>query len=435
MGLLIMWLKGVFIEEHVVSQLNNAGTMRGSRQVAREYIARNPRTGRPLTRSGKKDEVDIRLLLPPDGLWRVVPESEIIGLASGSRGSIELPRTAGGGFARRQDGVLALHRVMESQILEAHEVLLECLDDDSPEIRMLALSSLPSFSLRKHEGLLQCLSDRLLDGDDDVRDEAMIALKKMAPIFPSGCESILRRELRDSRKKHRDSAFVALKMTAESWAETGCLHLDELIREEDVDLRRRGSKILRVLASKSSAEVWDLIGWCLEDVDPDVRRNSARTLNSLAGSEPRIAAILVEVAMSDDDAGVRKSAIGALKRLDMQSPRVSKMILDGARDRDYNLRKACIDLLTIIFTGNELRETASELLKQETRPDLRKRLSSLAVDIEMEGSEEEKNRFLAALDAPTISDEDAPLEERTVERPKGEHHKQELGRPESEGSP
>ena len=53
----------------------------------------------------------------------------------------------------------------------------------------------------------------------------------------------------------------------------------------------------------------------------------------------------------------------------------------------------------------------------------------------MEGSEEEKNRFLAALDTPAISDEDAPLEERAVERSKGEHHKQELGRPESEGSP
>ena len=125
---------------------------------------------------------------------------------------------------------------------------------------------------------------------------------------------------------------------------------------------------------------------CIRD---RVRRNAARTLNSLAGSEPRIAAILVEVAMSDDDSGVRKSAIGALKRLDMQSPRVTKMIIDGARDRDYNLRKACIDLLTIVLSGDELRETAAELLKQETRPDLRKRLSSLSIDIEMEGSEDE----------------------------------------------
>ncbi|MEC7743698.1 MAG: HEAT repeat domain-containing protein [Candidatus Thermoplasmatota archaeon] len=409
--------------------------MRGATNVAREYIARDPRTGRPLTRGSVKDEADIRLLLPPEGAWRVVPEGEIIELSSGTKGAIELPRTAGGGFARRGDGILALHRVSEAQTEEAHSILLECLDDDDPKIRTLALSSLPSFSLRKHEGLLQCLSDRLIDDEEDVRSEAMVALKKMAPIFPSGCEMILRRELRDTRKRHRDNAFSALKMASESWTETGCLHIDELIREEDVDLRRRGSKILRVLAPKSSAEVWDLIGWCLEDQDQDVRRNAARTLNALAGSEPRIAAILVEVAMSDDDSGVRKSAIGALKRLDMQSPRVAKMILDGARDRDYNLRKACIELLTIVLSGNELRETAAELLKQETRTDLRKKLSSLSIDIEMEGSEEEKNRFLAALDNPTVSEEDDPDAKVGPEQPMGEHHKQELGRPESEGSP
>ena len=423
------------IMERTVSQLNNVDTMRGATSVAREYIARDPRTGRPLTRGRVKDEADIRLLLPPEGAWRVVPEREIIELSNGTKGTIELPRTVGGGFARRGDGILALHRVSEAQTEEAHSILLECLDDDDPKIRTLALSSLPSFSLRKHDGLLQCLSDRLIDDDEDVRTEAMIALKKMAPIFPSGCEMILRRELRDTRKKHRDNAFGALKMASESWTETGCLHIDELIREEDVDLRRRGSKILRVLAPKSSAEVWDLIGWCLEDQDQDVRRNAARTLNALAGSEPRIAAILVEVAMSDDDSGVRKSAIGALRRLDMQSPRVAKMILDGARDRDYNLRKACIELLTIVLSGNELRETAAELLKQETRPDLRKKLSSLSIDIEMEGSEEEKNRFLAALDNPTVSEEDAPDTKVGSEQPMGEHHKQELGRPESEGSP
>ena len=118
-----------------------------------------------------------------------------------------------------------------------------------------------------------------------------------------------------------------MKSTSQRWAETGCLHLDELIREEDVDLRRRASSILRVLATKGGAEGWDLIGWCLEDEDAEVRRRASKTLNSLAGAEPRIAAILVEVAMSDDDAAVRKSAIVALKKLDMESPRVK----DGDR--------------------------------------------------------------------------------------------------------
>ena len=52
--------------------------------------------------------------------------------------------------------------------------------------------------------MLHCLSDRLVDEEDSVREEAMTCLKKVAPLFPSGCEEILRRELRDSRKNHRE---------------------------------------------------------------------------------------------------------------------------------------------------------------------------------------------------------------------------------------
>ena len=188
------------------------------------------------------------------------------------------------------------------------------------------------------------------------------------------------------------------------------------------------------MISKAGAEGWDLIGWCLEDEDADVRRRASRTLVSLASVEPRIAAILVEVAMSDDDAVVRKSAIGALKKLDMESPRVSRMVVDGARDRDYELRKACIGLLSIILSGTELRETAKELLRQETRPDLRKRLLSLSVDLEMDGTEDQKNSFLAPLEN-VQDDEEIVIEKGIVkEERKGEHHKHELSRPESEGS-
>ena len=255
----------------------------------------------------------------------------------------------------------------------------------------------------------------------------------MAPVFPSGCEKILRRELRHEVEKHRKSAFIALKSTSQRWAETGCLHIDELIREEDVDLRRRAAAILRVLTTKGGAEGWDLIGWCLEDEDAEVRRRASKTLNSLAGAEPRIAAILVEVAMSDDDASVRKSAIGALKKLNMESPRVSRMVIDGARDRDYELRKACIGLLSIILSGTELRETAKELLRQETRMDLRKRLESLSTDLEMEGTEEQKNTFLAPLEYVPDEDESAPDLKIVSSIKKGEHHKDKLSRPEGEG--
>jgi len=322
--------------------------------------------------------------------------------------------------------------VMQSQIDDAHGVLLDILDDDESGNRVAALRVLPVFALKKHDGLLQCLSDRLLDEDPQVEDAARDCLLKVAPVFPSGCEEILRRELRNQRQDCRTNAFEALRLTAESWPEAGCLHLDELIREEDRDLRRRGSKILRTIASKAGATGWDLIGWSLEDEDALVRRNASNTLITLANNEPGIATIFIESAMLDEDDGVRKSVIRALKKLDMQNPRVNKMVIDGARSRDYNLRKACIEHLPIIMSGGALRDAASELLKQETRPELRKKLSAFSIDLEIEGTEDEKNRFLAPLERvdPPPEEMEAP---RSGDSPtEGEHDKQQSGRPHSE---
>ncbi len=400
--------------------------------MARDYIARDPRTGKAIRRRGTEVDVDIRGLQPQAGMWQRIPAHEILPLARGDSDGLQLTRGQGGGFARRVDAVHALHRVMQSQIDDAHGVLLDILDDDESGNRVAALRVLPVFAIKKHDGLLQCLSDRLLDEDPQVEDAARDCLLKVAPVFPSGCEEILRRELRNQRQDCRTNAFEALRLTAENWPEAGCLHLDELIREEDTDLRRRGSKILRTIASKAGATGWDLIGWSLEDEDALVRRNASNTLITLANNEPGIATIFIESAMLDEDDGVRKSVIRALKKLDMQNPRVNKMVIDGARSRDYNLRKACIEHLPIIMSGGALRDAASELLKQETRPELRKKLSAFSIDLEIEGTEDEKNRFLAPLERvdPPPEEMEAP---RSGDSPtEGEHDKQQSGRPHSE---
>ena len=208
--------------------------------------------------------------------------------------------------------------------------------------------------------------------------------------------------------------------------------MDELIREDEVDLRRRGSKILRNIAAKGGPTGWDLIGWSLEDEDAQVRRNASQCLVTLANSEPRIALILVEHALNDDDTKVRNSVIRAMKKLDMQSPRVTDMIIRGARSRDLNLRTACISQLSIILTGDRLRESAAELLRQETDPALRKRLAALSIDLELDGTETEKNRFLA----PVEKVDDDEIQEFTMpiklDKPKGEHDKQKASRPKPE---
>lgn len=400
--------------------------------MANEYVARDPRTGKVIQKREKSVEHDIRSLLPLNGAWQRIPVYDILKLASGDIQQLELSLTNGGGFVRRIDGIRALSRVYENLIPKAHEILLDVLDDDLAEIRIAGLEVMPSFSLKLHTDLMIYLSDRLQDADTDVRLTAMITLQKMSPIFPSGCEDILRRELRHKDKNHRKNAFETLRLTSIAWPESGCLHLDELIREEEVDLRRRGSKILRNIAAKGGPTGWDLIGWSLDDEDVQVRRNASQCLVTLTNSEPRIALILVEHALNDEDTTVRNSVIRAMKKLDMQSPRVTDMILRGARSRDLNLRNACISQLSIILTGDRLRESAAELLRQETDPKLRKRLTALSIDLELDGTESEKNRFLAPVDKV---DDDVDMEftlPLKPDKPKGEHDKQKASRPKAE---
>ncbi len=399
--------------------------------VTREYIARDPRTGRRIgvgRKSGNR-AAGFAALSPEGGPWQRLEDNEILPLANGESRKVEKMSDGKRLLLGRVDAIKALSRVSERDIEEAYDSLVDALEDDFPDVRIAALKTLPSFSLRRQGILLHCLSDRLLDDQESVREEAMGCLKKVAPLFPSGCEEILRRELRDSREDHRRNAFEALKLAAREWPEVGCLHLDEIIREDDTDLRVRGSLILRTIASKGGAEAWDLIGWSLQDEEVRVRRNASKTLTTLADVEPRVAAILVESSIGENDRQIRGSVIKALKKLDIQSPRVVQMILKGAADKDLEMRRACIGQISIILSGQELREAAGDLLKKEKDPSLRKRLQSLASDPDFEGSEEEKNRKLAPAEYVPKEDEEPVL---PTPPSLGEDDKRQSGRPPSE---
>ena len=401
--------------------------------MPREYIARDPRTGKRIgvAKKGGKKTTGFAALSPDSGPWQWLEVPEILPLATGESDKVELLMDGKRWRLGRIDAIKALSKVGERDAERAYETLVDALEDNFPDVRIAALKALPSFALRRQGILLHCLSDRLLDDEEPVREEAMKCLKKIAPLFPSGCEEIIRRELRDERKSHRDNAFGTLNLTAREWPEVGCLHLDEIIREDDVDLRIRGSMILRAIASKGGAEAWDLITWSLQDEEVRVRRNAAKTLTILADVEPRVAVILVESSLGENDRSIRNSVIKALKKLDIQSPRVVQMILKGASDDDLEMRRACVSQISIILSGQELREAAGELLKKEKDPSLRKKLQSLSLDPDFEGSEAEKNRKLAPAEYVPKEDEDMPP---TNLLPMGEDDKRQSGRPASEES-
>ena len=195
------------------------------------------------------------------------------------------------------------------------------------------------------------------------------------------------------------------------------------MKEEEIDLRRRSAKLLRIVTERGGAVAWDLIAWALEDADSNVRSSGADCLPKLASAEPRIAAILVEASLGEKDSNVRMKILRAIKSLDMQNPRVAKLVVDGAGDTDIRLRKACIDQLSAVLTGTDLRETAATLARTEKDPELKRRLEALAFDPEMEGTEEEKNRFLADLDV-VEDDKELQLIPRNEDSTQREGHKQ-----------
>jgi len=361
----------------------------------REYIARDPKTGKPL-HAGRKRRKHLDLAYKPaEGVWDKIPLDRILPLA---RGDIELEQVIWldkERLMRQPDAIRALPRIRGSNQLEAHAVLETALGSLDTRLRIAGLSSLPYCALLNTENLFEHLHELLEDIDSDVQKAAQQCLITVAPVFPSVTEETMRRELRSEDKARRKSAFTALKQVAGSWPEVAELHIDELIREEDGELRGMAAALLSRLAKHKSATLWDLIGWCLQDEAVIVRRHAARALIPLADHAPKVTQIALEIAFFDDDEAVRTSALKASQKLDPNSFRMQRLITDGTRHPDSNIRTSCIKMLPVIMVDAEVRILATELLQQETNSEIRTLLEEMMVDDSLEGTEAQKNAYLA----------------------------------------
>jgi len=360
----------------------------------RDYIARDPRTGKPLLTRRKK-AVSVNLAFSAgEGAWDAIPIDSVIPLAIGDVKAIEVIWKDKPKLLSRPDGVRALPRIRGNRSEAAYAALDSALIDIDPRLRTAGLNSLPFCALQQTEKLFDHLHELLDDIDGGVRNAAAKCLVVVAPVFPSATEDTLRRELRlgDIR---RDTAFEALTAVAGTWPEVAELHIDELIREDDEDLRARAAKILPRLAKHHSATLWDLIGWCLQDENVEVRRHASRSLAPLADRAPKVAQIALEIALFDEDTRVRNSALRAFKKLDPHSFQMRGIINDGTKHRDRGVRIACIKMIPVILTESETREMASSLLRRETDDEIVKLLTGMSKDDALEGTEAQKNKFLA----------------------------------------
>ena len=366
--------------------------------MSREYIARDPRTGKPLNVAKSKSKK--QYIEAQDGPWMAIKDSDIIPLANGEISGYEVSWRSKKYQLLREEGIIGLTRIKGHGAIEAHKSLLKALEDDSPSVRVSALKALPEVATQKSDELFDWLSVLLDDDDLSVRKAASEALSISAPVFPSGVDIIIHNELRSFEASRSKFAFKGLESLCEAWPEVACDHIDELFLEADANLRLKGAKLLSKVLAKSGHIGWDLVSWALNDDDPRVRRAAAKTLPRLAKIDTRIATIFSERALSDSDSQVRISAVKAIRSLDKDSGRARELILKGASSKDVEVRRACIEMLPILYGEDVLRGIAIDLLKTETDAKLIKSLTQYATDDSLEGSEAQKNRFLAP--APAV---------------------------------
>ncbi|MEE2811945.1 MAG: HEAT repeat domain-containing protein [Candidatus Thermoplasmatota archaeon] len=361
----------------------------------RDYIAKDPRTGKPL-RAGslRKKKIDLAYR-PIEGPWDALQLDRILPLATGSVQVETVIWKDRERILRRSDAIRALPRIRGKDIVAAHHALDLALGDIDPRLRISGLASLPYCALQQSSNFFEHLHELLEDVDPDVMKAAQDCLVIVAPVFPSATEETLRRELRESNHIRRGNAFKALKEVADSWPEVAEIHIDELIREEEDDLRTRAAALLSRLTKHKSATLWDLIGWTLQDKTPSVRRNSARALVPLCDHAPKIAQIALEIALFDEDDQVRSSALKALRKLDPHSYKMKRLLMNGIRHDDRNIRLTCIKMLPVIMVESEARTIATELIENEKDSEIRTLLDELMIDQSLEGTEDQKNAFLA----------------------------------------
>lgn len=336
------------------------------------------------------------------GPWMAIDKQDIIPLAMGDISSVNVSWKGDNLVLYKPEGIIALTRIKDKgkNASLAHKTLLLALENEDPEIREAGLKALPEVATQKSDELFDWLSVLLDDPEASVRQAASKCLSLSAPVFPSGVQVILQNELRSFNKNRMDAAWKGLTSLCETWPSVACDHIDTLLLEEDPKFRRKAAKLLRKLLSKGSSVTWDLISWALDDEDVEVRRNAAKTLPSLARNETRLATIFSERAIIDSDAKVRLSAVKAIQGMDKDSGRARELILQSASSKDLNIRRACIEMLPKLYSEEVLRGIATDLLKSETDSKLREELKEMTIDESLEGSESQKNKFLAP--APTV---------------------------------
>ena len=103
--------------------------------MSREYIARDPRTGKRIgvAKKGGRKTTGFAALSPDSGPWQRLEMSEILPLATGDSDKVEILTDGKRWKLGRIDAIKALSKVGEGDVEKAYETLVDALEDNFPD--------------------------------------------------------------------------------------------------------------------------------------------------------------------------------------------------------------------------------------------------------------------------------------------------------------
>lgn len=232
---------------------------------------------------------------------------------------------------------------------EAIPLLMQRLDDDSPQVRYLAIYALGNF-----EGLADSAIDishrlaRLLSDSSESDGNRAAAAYAIGQLDSADqvTESALVNVLKDTAIKNvalRENAVLALGQIRAQSQSRFLVGLLEDIDEHD-SVRSGAASALAQLHVRD-AFIADMVPVLLAEETPDlVRSNVAYALRQLNINQPETLHALVSAIRSDDES-VRAAALYSLGDLTTNHPRVLSSVNDLSKDADSNIRLNGVRLL------------------------------------------------------------------------------------------
>ena len=280
--------------------------------MAKKYVARDPRTGKPI-RMDKAAAVDTSYE-PVGGPWAALHPSDIMSLAEGTLSERQVRWKNDTLTLTRKHGVRGLSHVPQHDSPCPRFLLLKALEDQEPDVRIAALMSFPSLpsgaATSCSTGCPCCSTTRC-----HRYASASAALSRAAPTFPSGVRSSLENELRSPSKQRSQAAWKRMPALSKTWPDVVADHVDSLLLEPDVDLRRRAAKMINAIVSRKHPPFGTWFSWALNDEDAQVRKTVAKSLLDWRSEDTRMGTMFAERAIMDVDPDVRLSAIKTIQKL------------------------------------------------------------------------------------------------------------------------